>query len=94
MHPPRVTRTDVKNFRFLRDVSIAFDKDVTVCVGRNNTGKTSLAEVLSRFLRPGDIRLRVEDFSTEAYSEFPRGSSQDHGGMGRSDQRRCGRLLP
>ncbi|MFC1442369.1 ATP-dependent endonuclease [Streptacidiphilus sp. N1-10] len=68
--PPRVTRTDVKNFRLLRDARIAFDKDVTVCVGRNNTGKTSLAEVLSRFLRPGDLKLRVEDFSAEAYSEF------------------------
>ncbi len=70
VRPPKVTRADVRNFRLLRDVSVAFDEDVTVCVGRNNTGKTSLAEVLSRFLRPGDIRLRVEDFSAEAYSEF------------------------
>jgi predicted ATP-dependent endonuclease of OLD family len=61
---------EVKNFRLLRNVSVTFDEDVTVCVGRNNTGKTSLAEVLSRFLRPGEINLRLEDFSTDSYIEF------------------------
>ncbi|MEV5577810.1 ATP-dependent endonuclease [Streptomyces parvus] len=88
--PPRVTKADVKNFRLLRDVSIAFDKDVTVCVGRNNTGKTSLAEVLSRFLRPGEIRLRVEDFSTEAYSEF----SQAYKAFITGDEEAARKLLP
>lgn len=90
VHPPRITRADVKNFRLLRDVSIAFDKDVTVCVGRNNTGKTSLAEVLSRFLRPGDIRLRVEDFSTEAYSDF----SQAYKAFTAGDEEAARKLLP
>ncbi|WP_078616068.1 ATP-dependent nuclease [Streptomyces sp. 303MFCol5.2] len=67
---PAVTKVEVKNFRLLRKVSVAFDKDVTVCVGRNNTGKTSLAEILSKFLRPGEISLRLEDFSTESHAEF------------------------
>ncbi|MFF2540131.1 ATP-dependent nuclease [Streptomyces cyaneofuscatus] len=90
VRPPRVTRADVKNFRLLRDVSIAFDKDVTVCVGRNNTGKTSLAEVLSRFLRPGDVRLRVEDFSAEAYPEF----SQAYKAFTTGDEEAARKLLP
>lgn len=90
VRPPRVTKTNVKNFRLLRDVSIAFDKDVTVCVGRNNTGKTSLAEVLSRFLRPGDIRLRVEDFSAEAYSEF----AQAYKAFTAGDEEAARKLLP
>ncbi|MER7624371.1 AAA family ATPase [Streptomyces sp. NPDC126503] len=68
--PPAVTKVEVKNFRLLRNVSVTFDEDVTVCVGRNNTGKTSLAEILSRFLRPGEITLRLEDFSTDSYVEF------------------------
>ncbi|MCX4512898.1 AAA family ATPase [Streptomyces sp. NBC_01619] len=68
--PPTVTKVEVKNFRLLRNVSVTFDEDVTVCVGRNNTGKTSLAEILSRFLRPGEISLRLEDFSTDSYIEF------------------------
>jgi predicted ATP-dependent endonuclease of OLD family len=67
---PTVTKVEVKNFRLLRNVSVSFDEDVTVCVGRNNTGKTSLAEVLSRFLRTGDISLRLEDFSADSYIEF------------------------
>ncbi|MDH6112552.1 putative ATP-dependent endonuclease of OLD family [Kitasatospora sp. MAP12-15] len=88
--PPRVTRADVKNFRLLRNVSVAFDKDVTVCVGRNNTGKTSLAEVLSRFLRPGDIRLRVEDFSAESYPEF----TQAYKAFVAGDEEAARKLLP
>ncbi|MFI5636485.1 ATP-dependent nuclease [Streptomyces goshikiensis] len=70
VRPPSVTKVEVKNFRLLRDVSVTFDSDVTVCVGRNNTGKTSLAEILSRFLRPADISLRLEDFSADSYVEF------------------------
>ncbi|QTZ93787.1 ATP-dependent nuclease [Streptomyces auratus] len=67
---PTVTKVEVKNFRLLHDVSVNFEQDVTVCVGRNNTGKTSLAEVLSKFLRSGEISLRVEDFSADSYVEF------------------------
>ncbi|MGE7434188.1 ATP-dependent nuclease [Kitasatospora sp. NPDC001175] len=70
VRPPRVTKVEVKNFRLLRNAVVTFDEDVTVCVGRNNTGKTSLAEVLSRFLRPGDVSLRLEDFSADSYIEF------------------------
>lgn len=68
--PSTVTKVEVKNFRLLRNASVTFDEDVTVCVGRNNTGKTSLAEILSKFLRPGEISLRLEDFSTDSYVEF------------------------
>lgn len=68
--PPAVTKVQVKNFRLLRDATVTLNEDVTVCVGRNNTGKTSLAEVLSRFLRTADVNLRLEDFSADSYAEF------------------------
>ncbi|MET9411365.1 AAA family ATPase [Streptomyces sp. NPDC002935] len=68
--PPSVTKVEVKNFRLLRDVTVSLNEDVTVCVGRNNTGKTSLAEVLSRFLRTADVNLSLEDFSADSYVEF------------------------
>lgn len=68
--PPTVTKVEVRNFRLLRDTTVALNEDVTVCVGRNNTGKTSLAEVLSRFLRTADVNLRLEDFSADSYVAF------------------------
>lgn len=68
--PPTVTKVEVKNFRLLRDATVTLNENVTVCVGRNNTGKTSLAEVLSRFLRTADVNLSLEDFSADSYVEF------------------------
>ncbi|MFJ3968903.1 ATP-dependent nuclease [Streptomyces parvus] len=88
--PPAVTRVEVKNFRLLREVSVTFDEDVTVCVGRNNTGKTSLAEVLSRFLRPGEISLRLEDFSAESYIEF----AEAYRRFSKGDEAEARTLLP
>jgi putative ATP-dependent endonuclease of OLD family len=66
----QVSRMEVQNFRLLRDVDVAFDRETTVLVGRNNTGKTSLAEVVSRFLEPKTLRLTVADFSSEVYEGF------------------------
>ncbi|MBD2828189.1 ATP-binding protein [Streptomyces globisporus] len=70
LRQPTVTKVEVKNFRLLQDATVTFDKDVTVCVGRNNTGKTSLAEILTRFLRTGEISLRFEDFSIGSHQKF------------------------
>ncbi|WP_455834249.1 ATP-dependent nuclease [Pseudarthrobacter siccitolerans] len=70
--PLRVSTVSVRNFRLLRKVDIALSEDTTVLVGRNNTGKTSLAEVLARFLQPTPLKLSLADFSFETYEEFRR----------------------
>lgn len=41
---------EVKNFRLLNEVVINIDDSVTLIVGRNNTGKTSLMDVLYKVL--------------------------------------------
>ncbi len=41
---------EVKNYRLLNDVSINIDKSATLIVGRNNTGKTSLMDILDKVL--------------------------------------------
>lgn len=70
VQPMRVSRMGVENFRLLRDIDVAFDDETTVLVGRNNTGKTSLAEVVSRFLEPTSLKFTIADFSSEVYVEF------------------------
>ena len=67
---PQVTKIEVSNFRLLRDATLSFSKNVTVCVGRNNTGKTSLAEILTKFVRNGDFSLKIQDFSSDSYMHF------------------------
>ena len=67
----RIQNITVHNFRLLSNVSIALEDDITLIVGRNNTGKTSLLEVIKAFLSTED-KLTFEDFSQSAYNEFKR----------------------
>lgn len=52
---------EIKNFRCLRDVKVNFESDQTLLVGENDSGKTSIIDVL-RILFDGK-KLEVEDFS-------------------------------
>ena len=54
----------VKNFRLLKDFSIDLEKGLSLVVGKNNSGKTSLLKVLSKFLSANDgDRFQFNDFS-------------------------------
>lgn len=68
--PMRVTRIGVRNFRLLREIDIELTDQTTVLVGRNNSGKTTLAEAFSRFLQLPTLNFTAADFSAEAYSAF------------------------
>jgi predicted ATP-dependent endonuclease of OLD family len=59
----------VKNFRLLSQTELDLETQSTLVVGRNNSGKTSLAEVVRRFVedRP---RFQIEDFSNSSYDAF------------------------
>jgi hypothetical protein len=65
-----ITSAKIKNFRLLSDVELALEKETTVIVGRNNSGKTSLTEVIRRFLGNDSPSFQLEDFSTECYEKF------------------------
>ena len=41
---------EAKNFRLLYDAQLLLESRTTVIVGRNNSGKTSLTEVMKRLL--------------------------------------------
>lgn len=68
--PMRVASIKVHNFRLLRNVDIDLDNRTTMLVGRNNSGKTTFAEALTRFLQPSTLNFTVADFSAESYPEF------------------------
>lgn len=60
----------VKNFRLLHDAGLLLEKQTTVIVGRNNSGKTSLTEVIKRLLGDGNPSFRLEDFSFATHQNF------------------------
>lgn len=80
----RLKNVAVKNFRLLKDVSLVLEAKTTVVVGRNNSGKTSLTEVMRRLLEDGSPTFRLEDFSFgthqafwEALNSFLQGADDD-----------------
>jgi len=53
----------------LADISVDLEDDITLIVGRNNTGKTSLLEII-QMLTSRDDSLSFEDFSQSSYTLF------------------------
>jgi len=66
----KLRHVKIKNFRLLSDVQLALEDLTTVIVGRNNSGKTSLSEVMRRFLDEGVTVFQLEDFSSTCYENF------------------------
>ena len=67
----KIERVDIKNYRLLRDFSIDFENDLSLIVGKNNTGKTSLLTALDRFLAGSDRnKFSFDDFNLELKSEI------------------------
>jgi predicted ATP-dependent endonuclease of OLD family len=61
---------EAKNFRLLYDVRLLLENRTTVIVGRNNSGKTSLTEVMKRLLSDASPSFSLEDFSFCCYDQF------------------------
>jgi predicted ATP-dependent endonuclease of OLD family len=66
----RIHKVQIKNFRLLADAELALEEKTTVIVGRNNSGKTSLSEVMRRLLSDGSTSFQLEDFSSASYDGF------------------------
>lgn len=66
----RIHHVEIKNFRLLANVDLALEDQTTVIVGRNNSGKTSLSEVMRRLMADGIAVFQLEDFSSACYDGF------------------------
>ncbi len=61
-----VEKIIVRNYRLLKDFSIDLEKDLSLIVGKNNTGKTSLLTVIHKFLNgPDKTRFSFDDFNID-----------------------------
>ena len=75
-----IRKVTVKNFRLLADVELLLEERTTLIVGRNNSGKTSLSEVIRRFLVEPNPRFQIEDFSNASYDGFCEALKAKHAG--------------
>lgn len=81
----RIERVKVQNFRLLQNVSLGLEDGTTLIVGRNNCGKTSIAEVFRRLLSDRTPSFRLEDFSLGSHEGFWTAFNAFHGEIARSD---------
>src|SRR5699024_3173668 len=65
----KITKIDITNFRLLDNISINIKDDITIIVGKNNSGKTSLFEVINLFFNDKK-RISFHDFSLNCHSDF------------------------
>lgn len=65
----KIRDIDIKNFRLLEDVKLNIEDDLTLIVGKNNTGKTSLFEVINMFFSEKNS-FSFHDFAQTTYSKF------------------------
>ena len=57
-----INHIQVDNFRLLRSSSLDMTDGLTLVVGKNNTGKTSLVVLLERFLTKSNPSFSYSDF--------------------------------
>ncbi|NNC15112.1 ATP-dependent endonuclease [Corallococcus exiguus] len=70
----------IRNFRRLKNVQIDLEKDFSIFVGANNSGKTSATQVFHHFVGQGDrSALSIHDFSVDCRSTFDRIGSEPEG---------------
>ena len=67
----------VNNFRLLKDFEVNLENDMSLVIGKNNTGKTSLLTVLESFLIGNKNTFSFEDINLEARNSFKKSFQQD-----------------
>ncbi|WP_160050604.1 MULTISPECIES: AAA family ATPase [unclassified Nocardiopsis] len=66
----RIKTVRVENFRRLRQVKIDLNESATVCVGANNSGKTSITHIFRSFFVEKARDLTFYDFNSGCWDDF------------------------
>lgn len=66
----QIRNIKIQNFRLLKDFSIDLEENLSLIIGKNNTGKTSLLSLLERFLRGSQNNFSFHDFNISFQKEI------------------------
>ena len=67
----KIKKIKVKNYRLLKDFSIDLEEELSLVIGKNNTGKTSLLSVIDKFLNQSDkSRFTYDDLNIDCKNEL------------------------
>lgn len=74
----KIKSIEIKNFRALSDFSIDLEDDLSVIIGKNNTGKTSLLSIMDKFLGDSKTSFDFHDFNKKHVKDnFPLNDSKE-----------------
>ena len=61
-----ITNITIQNFRLLKNFSLDLEDELSVILGKNNTGKTSILTALDKFLNASDKKkITIDDFNVD-----------------------------
>ena len=67
----KIRKVYIQNFRKLKSCVIDFDETQTICVGANNSGKTSFMDAIMEFLSPeGNKKFKTRDFTLDVWNDI------------------------
>lgn len=52
----KIKEIKVENFRLLKDFTLEMEEELSLVIGKNNVGKTSLLVILDKFLNFGEAK--------------------------------------
>lgn len=59
----KIKQIQVKNYRLLKDFKLDLEDELSLVLGKNNTGKTSILSVLDKFINSEKSKFTSEDFN-------------------------------
>ena len=67
----KIKKISISNFRLLKNFNIDIEDDLTLVIGKNNTGKTSILLTLDKFLNfPDSNKFLIDDFNIDLKNEL------------------------
>jgi len=67
----KIKKISIRNFRLLKDFSLDLEDNLSLIIGKNNTGKTSILTALDKFLNASDKRhITIDDFNVDFKTEL------------------------
>ena len=62
----KISKIQIKNFRLLKDFSLDLEDELSLIIGKNNSGKTSVLTALDKFLnQTGRRSIKLDDFNVD-----------------------------
>lgn len=67
----KITCIEITNFRLLQKFSIDLERNLSLVIGKNNSGKTSFLAALEKFLNPSERnKISYDDFNVDLKSDL------------------------